>query len=297
MDISPPHPSTGAVPLERRDVRRRSAQGRHQTIGFVGNCQAELLRRAFAEVLPPSGFTTFYHFFDMTDAECASAQAELSECAVLLMQDIHDVDAYPLRHAIPSDVSVIEFPFLRFASPWPYDDFNGLRDSVARSQDDPALHTTTYYDGVLGKLRRTVPDPQGRFEAYKAHRARGMVDPARVHDFESRRLGALDHRFGFSIGRFILENFRDTQLFYTVNRPCGPVLKMVVDYICEKLDIDSPCAPGELLDELGRIQVPVHPFVAHSLSMSWVDENRLYKHGGRDVTWEGFVRDYIAHYG
>ena len=297
MDSTLLRPSAGAATSNARDSEASSAQAGHRTIGFVGNCQAELLQRAFTKVVPATGFTTFYHFSELAEHQRASAHAELSGCDVLLMQDIQDLDAYPLRQSIPSEAKIVEFPFLRFASPWPYDDFNGLRDAVARSQDDPALHTTTYYDGVLGRLRRTLPDPQARFEAYRAHRAQGMVDPIRVHDFESRRLEALDDRFGCRIGQFILENFRDTQLFYTVNRPGAAVLQLVLDYICDELDVDRPSAPSEMLDELNQTQVPVHPFVAQSLSMSWVNESRLYKDGGRDVTWESFVRGYIQRYG
>ena len=137
---------------------------RRLTIGFVGNCQAEVLQRAFQKAAPSSDFTTFYHFFDVMDERRAGA--DIANCDVLLMQDIQNLEAYPLRDAIAASTKVLPFPFLRFASPWPYDDFNGLRDSVARAQDDPSMHTTTYYDGVLGRLRRQLPEPEARFAAY-----------------------------------------------------------------------------------------------------------------------------------
>jgi hypothetical protein len=267
------------------------------TIGFVGNCQAELLQKVFQKAVPASEINSFYHFFDVPEERRAAAGADVAGCDVLLTQDIQDLEGYPLRDAVAAPTKVIQFPFLRFASPWPYDDFNGLRDSVARSQDDPSLHTVTYYDGILGRLRRQVPDPTERFAAYKAHNLSLMTDPARVHDFEMRRLEALDERFGFHVAQTILDGFRRDQLFYTVNRPSGLLLRLVLDHIFQALDLELPPVPSEQLDELGAIQVPVHPFVTERLGIAWTGEDRRYRNGGTEMTWEEFVRGYIARYG
>jgi Polysaccharide biosynthesis enzyme WcbI len=272
-------------------------RARSRRIGFIGNCQAELLEKAFRRTAPASQFASFYHYFDVSEVHREAAGADLADCDVLLMQDIQDLEFYPLREAIPTAARIVQFPFLRFASLWPYDDFNGLRDTAARAQDDPSRHTTTYYDGVLGRLRRSTPDPQRRFEVYRAGEAVGMVDPLRVHDFETRRLEALDARFGCSIGRFILDEFRNTQLFYTINHPCGALLAMVLDYIFRAIGAELLAQPDGALDELRSTEVPVHPLVAHRLSLGWADETTLYNDKGRRTTWEGFVRGYIARYG
>jgi hypothetical protein len=267
------------------------------TIGFVGNCQAELLQQAFARATPGLGFRSFYHYFDIPEARRRAARADLAGCDILLMQDIQDLESYPLRDAIPARAKTIVFPFLRFASPWPYDDFNGLRDAAARAQDRPEHHTTTYYDGILGRLRRLEREPRARLEAYASAKVAGMVDPLRIHDFETRRLEALDARFGCAIGRFILDNFRQTRLFYTVNRPCGLLLAMALDHIFKTLGLDLRAAPDEALDQLRSIEVPVHPFVARRLGIEWAGETALYNVGGRQTDWEGFARGYIRRYG
>jgi hypothetical protein len=273
------------------------ARSRLRTVGFVGNCQARVLQKAFQRAAGAAGVASFYHFFDVPESERRSARADLADCDVVLMQDIQDLDSYPVREAIPRRADIVAFPFLRFASPWPYDDFNGLRDAAARAQDDPAHHTTTYYDGFLGRLRRLTPQPRARLEAYRSAALAGMIDPLRVHEFETRRLEALDARFGCAIGRFILDNFRHQQLFYTVNRPCGALLAMVLDHIFAALDLDLPPARDEGLDELRAIEVPVHPSVARRLGIAWADETRLYNVEGRRTDWEGFVRGYIRRYG
>jgi hypothetical protein len=274
---------------------RQASQCRR--LGFIGNCQAELLQKVFERTVPASHFKSFYHFFHMPDTARERSRAELAACDELLVQDVQDFEHYELRDSIPSGMKITRFPFLRFASPWPYDDFNGLRDGAARAQDDPEDHTTTYYDGVLGRLRRLVPEPQARFDAYKALDLKGIIDPARVQDFEARRLEALDERFGCSIGRFILAEFRKTRLFYTVNRPCGALLAMVLDYISRTSCLDLPAPPSEMFDELRSIQVPVHPLVARLLSIEWASDTTLYQSNGACMTWEGFVRAYIDRYG
>ncbi len=137
----------------------------YRTLGFIGNCQADLLQRLFQRTTEGHPFRSFYQFYELTEAGQAKARDELASCDVLFVQDIKNCEDYPLRDAIRAETRVLPFPFLWFAAPWPYDDFNGMRDGHARSQDDPALHTVTYYDGALGRLRKHVPDADARLAA------------------------------------------------------------------------------------------------------------------------------------
>jgi polysaccharide biosynthesis acetyltransferase WcbI-like protein len=269
---------------------------RRRVVGFVGNCQAELLSKVFRAMVPVAEFRVFYHFFDVPADTQESCLSDLRSCDDLLLQGIQDVEDYPLHSAIGTPTRVHSFPFLRFASLWPYDDFNGLRDTLARAQDNPELHTTTYYDGVLGRLRQRVPESESRLAAYRSLDVRGIVDPIKVHDFEVRRLEGLDQRYGCAIGQLILDGFRETPLFYTVNRPCGPLLAKVLRYILEVLRLDLGPLDDKPLDELRAIQVPVHPLVAQRLGVRWADDTTRYGDGPA-VTWEEFVRAYICRYG
>ncbi len=272
-----------------------SQRDRQRTIGFIGNCQTELLHRAFSRVAP-AGITSFYHFFDVPEADRATAAAQLAQCDDLLVQDVKNFEDYTLREAIPASANIIRFPVIWFAAPWPYDDFNGLRDAHARGLDDPSVHTTTYYDGALGKLRKLVPDPQARFEAYLRLDVPGLVAPHRILDFEARRLEALDARFGTAIGKTILDGFRESQLFYTVNRPCGSLLAMLLDYVLAASKIDAASQPMPELDELQTIQSPVHPKIAEALGMTWVTPDRTYQVHGKVMDFETYVHAYIARY-
>jgi hypothetical protein len=48
---------------------------------------------------------------------------------------------------------------------------------------------------------------------------------------------------------------------------------------------------------MSSMQVPVHPRVAHELGVRWADQRTRYTIRGREVTWEQYIRSYIAHYG
>jgi hypothetical protein len=263
-------------------------------IGFVGNCQTQLLQRAF-RTMTRDHVGSFYHFYEMTPQEELCGREDLARCDTLFVQDIRNFDDYPLRPAIGPHTRIVRFPFLSFAAPWPWDDFNGFRDTVARGQDDPSVHTTTYYDGALARLRREVPDSAARLEAYRTLAFKGLVAPHRVLDFERRRLEAMDEKFGLSIGRTILTNFRHEPLFYTVNRPNGRLLADLLAFLFDALDLKPP-PPAPELDELGDIQVPIHPRVAQDLGIDWATEGRLYRNGMRQMTWRDHVAGYIARY-
>jgi hypothetical protein len=143
-----------------------------------------------------------------------------------------------------------------------------------------------------------VPDPEARLHAYRKLDLKGLISPQRVLDFETRRFEALDLRFGVTIGKFIVDNFRSRPLFHTVNRPGAPVLAMLLEHLFTALKIDLPSSalPVAEFDALDAIEVPIHPKVAETLEMTWVAPDRIYKVDGRIMDWEAFVRAYIARY-
>lgn len=278
------------------ETRAASQKDKSCTIGFIGNCQAELIHKAFSRIARANEIRSFYHFFDVPEAERAQGAADLAQCDILLVQDVKNFEDYDLKDAIPARVMTIRFPVIWFAAPWPYDDFNGLRDNHARSLDDPSVHTTTYYDGALGKLRKLVPDPEARLVAFKALDVPGLVKPERILDFEARRLEGLDERFQMTIGKTILDGFRREQLFYTVNRPCGALLTMLLQYVLGLLQLDLTLPPMPELDELKSIQSPVHPKIAEALGMTWVTPDRIYQVRDKQLDFDAYVRAYIARY-
>jgi hypothetical protein len=270
---------------------------RKTNVVIIGNCQAQtvyeaLLRtRAFNVRLGVK-----YHFVGLQKDLHELGMNELKACDILLVQDIKDWENYPLRSDIRDDLPIIRFPLLHFASLWPFDHYNGPGDREAYERESPNL-TFLYLDGLLARLRKEIADREARLLAYRSLSVDGIINYVRLHDFEKRRLVAMDKQFGFDIGQFILDNFQRKQLFYTTNHPNGQILAMLMQHLLKPLGIDGVYRPIASLDHLNRLQVPVHPKVAKTLGVKWARENTKYLYGGEKITWETYVRRYIEHYG
>jgi hypothetical protein len=115
---------------------------------------------------------------------------------------------------------------------------------------------------------------------------------------EIRRLAAMDQKFGFSIGSFILENFENRRLFHTTVRPNWEVFGLMMQFVAKSVGVREPIRLTESVDaSLRNPQVPVHPKIARDLGARWADESTRYLNRGREITWETYVRSYIEHYG
>ena len=264
---------------------------------IVGNCQAQTVHEALARSGEfDEGLDVKYHFVALQQNLHEAGKAEVESSDVLLVQDIRDWENYPLRPYIRDGVRIIKFPLLHFASLWPFDHYNGPGDKEAYEREWPNL-TFLYHDGLLARLRKEIPDREEPLLAYRSLSVDGIINFARLHDFEKRRLSAMDKQFGCEIGQFILDNFQRRRLFYTTNHPNGQIIGMLMQYLLRQLGIGRGLRPNSTLDHLRRLQVPVHPKVAETLGVTWAKENTKYLYGGEQITWETYIRRYIDHYG
>ena len=277
--------------------RPRAASAKRAKVLIVGNCQAQTVHEAFVRTgALNERVDAKYHFVGLQTELHQLGRSELESSEVLLVQDIKDWENYPLREHIPDGVRIVKFPLLHFASLWPFDHYNGPGDKEAYEREWPNL-TFLYHDGLLARLRKEIPDPEQRLAAYRSLAVDGVINFVRLHDFERRRLVAMDQQFGLSIGRFILGNFQKRRLFYTTNHPNGRITAMLMQYLLGHLGITEVYRPAASLDHLRRLQVPVHPKVAQALGVRWAGERTKYLYGGEQITWETYVRRYIDHYG
>jgi hypothetical protein len=270
---------------------------RRRNVLIIGNCQAQTVCEGL--VRAPAFNTRLnakYHFVGLQQSLHERGKTELQNSDVVLVQDIRDWEDYPLRRYIRDDVRIIKFPLLRFASLWPFDHYNGPGDKEAYDREWPNL-TFLYHDGLLARLRKEVPDREQRLAAYRSLSVDGIINFARLHDFERRRLTAMDKQYGFEIGQFILNNFQRKRLFYTTNHPNAEIFAMLMQHLLDHLEIDQVYRSATILDHLQRLQVPVHPRVAKALGVKWANEATRYLYGGEEITWEAYVRRYIEHYG
>jgi hypothetical protein len=283
-----------AAPNLRPSGRRR--------IVIIGNCQSETLRQGFAQIESLNRrFDARYHFVQLQKNLHQFAARDLEACDVLLIQDIGLWDQFPLRHCVRPGAEVHRFPLVRFASLWPFDAWNGPGDRAAFEQEAPNL-AFPYLDGLLGRLRKEIPDREARFAAYRAlalpEGLPGIVNYRRLHQLEVRRLEAMDQKFAVAIGGFILENFRERRLFHTTVRPNWEVFSLMMQFVAKAVGVSEPIALTESVDaSLRNPQVPIHPKVARDLGVKWIHDGTHYLNRGREITWENYIRSYIDHYG
>lgn len=292
--ISPDFDTPSAAMPDRAAPILHPAQKR---ILIFGNCQGSLLAEALRD---HSGFSRLFsvkhHYMELPANLHEQGRRDLDECDMLLIQDIREWEDYPLREHVPAQLPTLRYPCVRFASPWPFDAFNGPDDRLARNRDYPNFEFT-YFDGLLARLRREIPDHEERFRAYESLQLDRIIDFKRLHAFEQNRLEAMDRKFATGIGAYILENFRRRQVFYTTAHPNGRIMKMLVRHVTRELGLSLRFwLPGSL-DSLRRLQIPVHPKVAAGLGITWADARRKYLIRGEWITWEDYVRKYISYYG
>jgi len=202
-----------------------------------------------------------------------------------------------LRDHVRPGADAVRFPLVRFASPWPFDAWNGPGDKEAHDREAPNL-TFPYLDGLLGRLRREIPDREARFRAYRSLDLPGIVNYRRLHELEVRRLAGMDRKFGVAIGVYILENFRNRRLFHTTVRPNWQVFNLLMQSVAKSVGVTAPIFLDPGVDaSLRNPQIPVHPKVAADLGVRWADAATRYLNRGIEITWESYVRLYIEHYG
>jgi len=271
--------------------------GRRRIV-IIGNCQSETLRQGFTRIEALNRrFEARYHFVQLPKNLHEFAARDLERCDILLVQDIRLWDEFPLRDCVRTNAEIVRFPALRFASLWPFDTWNGPGDREAHEREAPNL-TFDYLDGLLGRLRKEIPDQEERFRAYRSLEWPGIVNYRRLHQTEIRRLTNLDKQFGVAIGAFILDNFQTRRVFHTTVRPNWQAFSLLMQYVAKCVGVSDPVSLTESYDvSLRNPQIPVHPIVAADLGVAWADEKTRYLSRGREVTWESYIRSYIEHYG
>jgi len=216
-----------------------------------------MVTRGFRHEILKERFDPIYHFVALEQSLHKQGKLDLAECDLMIVQSIGAWDDYPLRQFIRHGMQTITFPCLWFASPWPFDGNNGPtdREAEARNKTEPLF---TYFDCLLGRLRKEIYDKEQRLAEYRSLKTTGLINYCRVHDFEEHRLLKMDSEFGCEIGRFILGHFRTERLFHTTNHPNATLYTMLMQLICDRMGLGLSFLYDERLDQIDGIQVPIH---------------------------------------
>ena len=267
-------------------------------IVFAGNCNATDMCAAFADVdILRDDFVFHAIAFHATPVPSPELRVIVENAHAVFVQGIAEAERFR-QASVPTSVRCHGYPNLLRRTFWPFDALVYGRDPLAEASA-AALGHVRFPDGLLGRLRAEIPDPERRFIAYRDLDVGGInKNFLRLLEMEDEMMMNIDHSYTCDLGRFVRENARTTQLFHWLGHPSGVLYVALMRYCCGKLGLEVALPDPSALDAWGAMQVPVHPRVAERLGLDWAAPDRVYRYGPvGETTWESYARMYIEKLG
>ncbi len=266
---------------------------------FYGNCQAGALSGIFAAdpVIAEDYDVLYIPNFDDRIPDAKKVGPEEIKAAAIFF-DQHDWSGtYPHEDLLSPDCLRISFPSIDWHLLWPLECGNIFNEAP----------TPQWPWGRFPYGDRIVVEGIERGES--AHEIRGHYPESskaklppldRYAELEFARLRARDAKCDVKMAEFVIENFREQNLFWCTNHPTLPALHVLchrliaavaersavplresIDDVISKLDPEGP---------LGNIHVPVHPAVADHFQLQWYprDGGKHYGQRGARMTYDEY---------
>ena len=290
---------TSPAPVIGFDDLFGSAAQSHAPIGghvvIVGNCLAEGIQMGMSSAPAARKYSFSVIPLHLRSIEDIASKKDLARATHVVAQRFHAVDVSRLTELVAIGTPIIEYQDVVFRSAWPFDDANGFKDDAMLANPNSRI---THADGALAVLRTLEPDKKKRIQRYKNldFDLANRVD--RIIETQERFLESIDDRPDLALGRFIADNFRSTQLFYSTTHPSGALFQAYCEHVWGKLQIPGAPPSFSNVDHWREWSVPVHPLIARRLGLRWADETTRYHYGllGK-VTWLEWVEAYVEAFG
>ena len=255
-----------------------------RTLIIYGNCQSEAISLMLAK-LPriAERFEIVYlrSFEHPSDGWQQIEARQVANCTLLLEQ--HDVRAFPQRSHLAAEAKVLKFPALDFNLLWPFNRVNPY--NVYEPPHFP-FGRFSYGDRIIVDCIDKGMAPDDILEYYLNRWDDYAPDLDRLCQLEAARLAARDRHCDLKMGRFVMDEFRNAQLFWTVNHPTSGLLAQVIVQLVNvalagevRVSVDEVAEKqGQYFakDPLGALRVPIHPRVAEHFELTWYDPNDRY---------------------
>lgn len=277
-----------------RDMEKR-------TLIVYGNCQAEAIGHILTK-LPrlTERFEVAYlrSFHDHSGKWQELDESTVAGCSLLLHQ--RGPRAFPYRAHLPEGSRVITFPSLDCMFLWPFHCENPYNRPEPPEYPFGRL---AYGDRViLDCLEKGMP-PDDVIAFYLNSWDEYAPELDRFFELESARLDARDRYCEVKIGNFVLNEFRNRQLFWTVNHPRKA---LIYELVARLLQAGLPDAEGMAAeqvsaladihfgtDPLGELHIPVHPSVAQHFRLRWYSADERYGFSNNRVAYTEYFRSMI----
>ncbi len=285
-----------------KELERPAKRPALRTAIVYGNCQAEALSNILKkDELFGSLFRVVYcHNYDAPGQDRnLPASEDLSACALLFSQ--HGPEPFAFADRLPKECLTVRFPSVDFNLLWPFHCINPYNKPQL-----PELPwgPFPYGDRIILDCIEKGMAPDDILEYYLNGWAQYKVDLKHITRLDQARLEARDGHCDIEMTSWVMERFRSQRLFWTINHPTQTVLREVVQRLLNAsvsvepalLEVDIEKTQGVLFpnwEQLGMINIPIHPNVAEELRLTWYDINRPFSSCGRTYSYEQYFREMI----
>ncbi len=279
----------GQAPADTRSPAR-------PVVPIIGNCLAETLAQGLsAQPVLASAFAFVAVPVHLRSLDDAAVQEMLAGARHIVVQSNLAEQLDAVRAIARPGAAIIVYPNVVLRSLWPFDAQAGYRDEAI--VDTPSA-VIRHHDGVLARLRTAEPDPQRRYERYRAldFDEAGTID--RIAAAQARFHAIMDEETQAELGAFMTAQFQTVPLFYNSTHPSGALFQALAAFIWTRLDMAGRPPVFTDMDHWKTWSVPVHPAIARRLGVGWATERTRYNYATLgQITWEEWVRAYIARLG
>jgi hypothetical protein len=267
------------------------------SIIITGNCHARYLRnRLVQDPLVADQYdvywaTTNQTIFDrgITDSPTEDA---VKQCAFYFRQiGIWDKQTAVDESALPASCRKFIFPDFLFMPLWP------LTGEDPRNKPNPEHPFGLFPHGdwyILQQLKKGIGFDEIE-RKYLSTELNAITDLKRGYEMWMEELQQLDAMADFKFCEFIGSHFREERLFLTINHPSLILLTRLgkTVYDCLGLACDPDLMAAWPFLEATR-ETPIHPDVIEHYGLQWITKENRYPYHGCRVSFEEYVRHYIA---
>ena len=252
-----------------------------------GNCQAEamcLVLSVFPRIVQRFSIKYVASYEHPAGHSRELAAQELYSTAIVLEQ--HDPLPFPHHDRLPARAKTVKFPSLDSNVLWPFS-----RSNPYNEPEPPRFLFGRFPYGdriIIDCIEKGMPAKE-IMQYYKTSYDLYAPDMDRLLKIEVARLSARDSHCDVKMAQYVLDNFRERRLLWTIDHPTNTLLnELIVRLLNVALPDEEPFASTELdaicevhfaREPLSTFNVPIHPRVAEHFGLRWYNPNERYEIG------------------
>lgn len=216
-----------------------------------------------------------------------------TECGLLLHQVASFIPEVPFEEMLSDTCRRIKIPILWMNLFWPL----YAIDPRNQPQSDYPFGLYPYGDRLVIELLNKGLSPQEVYQSYMETDLKKMVDLDRWYEICMDSLHAIDENADIQLFSYIEQYFRERRLFVTINHSTDYLLERILSQVIEA-ELDASVAdknlPASTGAGMGPLEVPIHPTLIDYYGLKWASKDMLYSYAGQNLTFNQYLRQYIA---